>query len=115
LEKPIKEKIKKMIYDESTCLENDFPVSSLMTCAPIRFIIHNILMELLRSGKTYDSMSKVNINFKPKTHVEELSKSAKAVEEAAVGEAAAAARVEAAEAAGGARKVRKRRILRSHT
>ena len=127
LEKPIKDEIKQMIYDESTCLENDFPVTSLMTCAPIRFIIHNILMELLRSGKTYDSMSQVTMKFKPKKYVEELSKSAKAVEEAAeearVREAAEeAARVEAAEGAaaegagrGGARKARKRRILRSHT
>ena len=109
-------KIKKMIYDEPSCLEKDLPVTSLMTCAPIRFIIENVLIELLHRGKMDDSKSELKVIFDPQKDVEALSKHAveRAVERPS--ERPSEGPVERpAASAGGTRKARQRRIIRKHT
>jgi hypothetical protein len=114
-------KIKEMIYNQPTCLENDLPISSLITCAPIRRIIQTILIALLRSGKINDSRSEVKMIFNPATDAKALSKQAKkekkVVEPEAVEPVEPLEPVELEEVKGGTRKARDRirRIVRKQT
>ena len=107
-----KKKIKRMIYDQPTCLEHDLPISSLITCDPMRNIIRMISLELLHSGYMDDSSkSKVNITFDPEKQIKALSETKFQMmiptEKTETTEVTAPT-------AGGTRKARKRRIIRQH-
>ena len=68
------QKIKQMIYDQPTCLEEDLPISSAVKCAPMREIIQMIAIELLRKGYMNDSSGRtVHIEFDPEKQVKSLS------------------------------------------
>lgn len=68
------QKIKQMIYDQPTCLENDLPISSAIKCAPMREIIQMIAIELLRSGYMNNASGHtIHIEFDPKKQVKALS------------------------------------------
>jgi len=66
--------LKEMIYEDSTCLEEDFPISTSITCDPMRKIIALIAEELLKKGLPNDHEgTTIDIEFKPDEQVKELS------------------------------------------
>ena len=105
--------IKEMIYDQPKCVEDNLPISSLIKCIPMRKIIQMIAYELLLSGKMDESSYSIHINFDDEKQAKAISTTKMelpiASPTAVTPEASKTPPV-----AGGARKARKRRVIRQH-
>ena len=115
--------IKEMIYDQPKCVEDNLPISSLIRCIPMRKIIQMIAYELLLSGKMDESSYSIHINFDDEKQAKAISTTkmelpiaspTAVTPEAIAPEAPGALEAPPEETRGGARKARKRRVIRQH-
>lgn len=66
--------LKNMIYEDSTCVEEDLPISTSIKCEPMRKMIAMIAEELLKQGLPNERPgTTVHVDFKPEEQVKELS------------------------------------------
>lgn len=67
------QKLKMMLYEDSTCVEEDLPISTSITCEPMREIIAMISEELLKKGLPDKKGTPISIIFDPEEQVKAIS------------------------------------------
>ena len=67
------QEFKEMIYEDSSCIEQDLPISTSIKCEPTRKFIFKVATKLLNTSAFNSSGTKVEVIFDPDKQVEQLS------------------------------------------